>query len=200
MVCLVIRWFVLLHSKLLHEVHELQLSTVGSHQVAHIKAIIRLRMESKDHFGRRIFCRKGGVWLGRRDSQGSNGGRRRGNWVRLAKAEPGENEEAKERKQFQYHQRPRGSLGCGRVHTDTILYRSCVRLVTGNGFTSVKGDIKKMKNTPALLATCAGYNYVACRSLAFCRPLLLLLKFRRSREGGGDDSLISATSKFQPLE
>lgn len=27
------------------------------------------------------------------------------------------------------------------------LYGSCVRSVTGNGFTSVKGDIKKMKNT-----------------------------------------------------
>nr|XP_012154278.1 PREDICTED: uncharacterized protein LOC105664362 isoform X2 [Megachile rotundata] len=31
-----LQWFVLLHSKLLHEVHELQLSTVGSHQVAHM--------------------------------------------------------------------------------------------------------------------------------------------------------------------
>ncbi|XP_076388849.1 uncharacterized protein LOC105664362 isoform X2 [Megachile rotundata] len=31
-----VRWFVLLYSKLLHRVHELQLSTVGSHQVAHM--------------------------------------------------------------------------------------------------------------------------------------------------------------------
>lgn len=30
--------------------------------------------------------------------------------------------------------------------------RSCVRSVTGNGFMSVKGDIKKMKNT--VLPTC----------------------------------------------
>lgn len=75
---------------------------------------------------------------------------------RLAE-QPGER--GSERK-FQYHQRPRGSrANCARLHTDTVLYRrSCVRPVTGNGFTSVKGDIKKMKNTPALLAlaTCAG--------------------------------------------
>lgn len=72
----------------------------------------------------------------------------------------------RKRKKFQYHQRPRRSLRLWMCTHRCALYRSCVRSVTGNGFTSVKGDIKKMKNTPELLPTCAAYNY-APSSLPF---------------------------------
>lgn len=66
------------------------------------------------------------------------------------------------------------------------LYRSCVRSVTGNGFTSVKGDIKKMKNTAELLPTCTGYNYDASSVPSFPSPSTFLSlytpKWRRGRE------------------
>lgn len=104
-------------------------------------------------------------------------------------------EGTRKRKKFQYHQRPRGSVGLWTCTHRCALYRSCVRSVTGNGFTSVKGDIKKMKNTPELLPTCAGYNYAPSSPPAFSSPPLLL-KFIHSPAERGAESPQNSNQPF----
>lgn len=109
--------------------------------------------------------------------------RRRENWVRRQESEGGggRGNEAKRSSSIVKE--------CKDVDVGThrcALYRSCVRSVTGNGFTSVKGDIKKMKNTAELLPTCTGYNYDASSVPSFPSPSTFLSlytpKWRRGRE------------------